>query len=196
MAVGQAAGEGDQTVKDAASVPSAGLPPEWMDGLAAPWDTPQPGAENHGPAARLSAGGMCWVAAHGGAGATMLAAAVGGVDVGCRWPDARHDEPARVLLVARTHLTGLRAAARALNAVREGRHPAGMELVGLVLVADLPGRLPATLRKQIRRLGAGVPVLRIPWIPQWRIGKRPDRLPRRLTQLGDLVDAARGADTR
>jgi len=142
----------------------------------------------------LSGDGVCWVATHGGAGATTLAAVVGGVDVGCRWPDAARHEPARILLLARTHEQGLRAASRALNAIREGRHPAGMELVALVLVADAPGRLPVPLLTRIRLLRSVVPVQRVPWIPQWRLGKTVDRLPGQLVRVGGLIQAAqRGA---
>ncbi|MEK8104338.1 hypothetical protein NKG94_02740 [Micromonospora sp. M12] len=95
---------------------------------------------------------MGWIAAHGGAGATTLTRLLGGIDLGCRWPDAALGEPARVMLVARTNAEGMRAAGRALNALREGRHPAGMRLVGLVLVADAPGRLPLPLARRIRVL--------------------------------------------
>lgn len=142
------------------------------------------------PVRPLSAPGVCWVAAHGGAGASTLAKVLGGTDVGCSWPDATRDEPARVLLVARTDAQGLRAAARSLNAVHEARHPAGMALVGLVLVADLPGRLPLELRSRIRLLRSKVPVWRVPWVPGWRLGRPADRLPRQLIKLGRVVSAA------
>jgi hypothetical protein len=142
------------------------------------------------PARPLSADGLCWVAAHGGAGASTLAKVLGGTDVGCRWPDATCGDPARVLLVARTDVQGLRAAARVFNAVIEGRHPEGMEFAGLVLVADLPGRLPFALRSRIRMLRSRVTVWRVPWIPQWRLGRQVDRLPRQLVKLGRVVQAA------
>ncbi|PRY29555.1 DUF6668 family protein [Pseudosporangium ferrugineum] len=138
---------------------------------------------------RLSGEGLAWVAAHGGCGATTLTAVLGGVDLGCRWPQAARNEPARVLLVARTHAQGLRAASRALNAIREGRHPADMQLMGLVLVADAPGGLPRPLLSRIKVLRSAVPVYRIPWIPAWRIGKKIDRLPRQVTKLEQRVRA-------
>lgn len=48
-----------------------------------------------------------WVNAHGGAGASTLAAVIGGIDIGCRWSDPSRREPGAVLLVARTHAAGL-----------------------------------------------------------------------------------------
>jgi len=109
------------------------------------------------------------------------------MDVGCRWPDPARVEPAHVILVARTHATGMRAASRALNAVREGRHPAGMKVVGLALVADAPGRLPRELIRRVRVLRAAVPVWRVPWIAPWRLGKQTDRLPSQVTKLSALI---------
>lgn len=153
------------------------------------WQPHQPRTAAPAPAGRLSEHGVAWVSAHGGCGATTLTAVLGGVDLGCRWPNAGRHEPARVLLVARTHAQGLRAASRALNAVREGRHPAGMELVGLVLVADAPGRLPRTLVSRVKVLRSAVPVHRIPWIAPWRVGRKVDRLPRQVTRLEQRVRA-------
>jgi len=136
----------------------------------------------------LSARGMGWVAAHGGAGATTLSIVLGGTDLGARWPDAARAEPARVMLVARTHAQGLRAASRGMNALREGRHPAGMELVGLVLVADAPGRLPSPLVARIRLLRSIVPVWRVPWIAPWRLGNQAPDLPKQAEGLGRIVE--------
>ncbi|MDQ0987055.1 hypothetical protein QFZ71_004338 [Streptomyces sp. V2I9] len=135
----------------------------------------------------LSAEGLGWVGAHGGAGASTLARVLGGTDLGCAWPDPARGEPARVMLVARTHADGMRAASRALNALREGRHPAGMELVALVLVADAPGRLPLVLANRVRILRSAAPVRRIPWIAAWRMGKETRRLPKQLFRLGALA---------
>jgi len=127
--------------------------------------------------------GLAWVGAHGGAGVTTLAAVLGGVDVGCRWPQPDLAEPARILLVARTHASGLHTASMTLNAMREGRHPSGMTLVGVVLVADAPGSLPRSLVNRIKVLRSAAPVQRIPWIPQWRVGEQPNRLPRQVDAL-------------
>lgn len=144
----------------------------------------------------LSEDGIGWIGAHGGAGATTLARLLGGTDIGCRWPDARLAEPARVMLVGRTHLDGLRAVSRALNAMREGRHPAGMRLLGVVLIADAPGRLPAPLVSRIRLLRSVAPVYRVPWIPSYRVGEAPRRQPRQLARLANVVDARRESSRR
>jgi hypothetical protein len=136
----------------------------------------------------LSEDGIGWIGAHGGAGVTTLTRMLGGTDIGCRWPDARHAEPARVMLVGRTNMDGLRAVSRALYAMREGRHPAGLRLVGVVLVADAPGRLPTPLTARIRLLRSVAPVHRVPWIPAYRLGEAPKRQPRQLARLATVVD--------
>ncbi|MFI6078683.1 DUF6668 family protein [Actinoplanes sp. NPDC051343] len=147
------------------------------------------GADEIGPEQRsgLSPAGFAWVAAHGGCGATTLASVLGGVDLGCRWPQPERTEPTRVLLVARTHAGGLRAASQTLNAMREGRHPAGMKLVAVVLVADAPGGLPRILADRIRLLRSVAPVYRIPWVASWRSGQNLTTLPQPLEKLGRLV---------
>ncbi|WP_203901679.1 DUF6668 family protein [Virgisporangium aliadipatigenens] len=140
---------------------------------------------------RLSTRGVAWVGVHGGAGVSTLASVIGGTDLGCRWPDPEAGEPARVLLVARTNSSGVWASSRALNAIREGRHPVGMEVVSLVLVADAPGRLPMRLARRIRVLRSAVPIHRIPWIPEWRLGSEAKRTPRELHRLAALADVER-----
>ncbi|MFD0820908.1 hypothetical protein ACFQ0D_21960, partial [Micromonospora zhanjiangensis] len=77
----------------------------------------------------------------------------------------------------------------ALNAMREGRHPPGMRLPALVLVDDAPGRLPIALYSRVRVLRSVAPVCRVPWIPEWRAGRRPRSIPRQLVRLGQLVGA-------
>ncbi|WP_406079048.1 DUF6668 family protein [Micromonospora sp. NBC_00858] len=137
----------------------------------------------------LSRTGLSWVAAHGGAGTSTLAAALGGDDLGCRWPDESRAEPGRILLVARTHSGGLQSAARAMGALREGRHPPGMELLGLVLVADAPGSLPRPLARRVRVLRSVAPVWRVPWIEPWRIGAEARQVPKALLRLAAFVES-------
>ncbi|WP_185932810.1 DUF6668 family protein [Streptomyces sp. WAC 01325] len=133
---------------------------------------------------RRQAPGFSWVSAHGGAGATTLAEVLGGSDVGARWPDPAEREPSRIVLVARTHATGLKAASRAMDFLRSGRHPPGLELTALVLVADAPGRLPIALSRRVRVLSSAGPTFRVPWIPAWRVGERSDKA---LSSLADLA---------
>ncbi|MEU3143566.1 MULTISPECIES: hypothetical protein [unclassified Streptomyces] len=128
-----------------------------------------------------------WVKAHGGAGASSLADALGGVDVGARWPEPARGEPRRVMLVGRTSARGLRSVSRALGALKDGKAPQGIDLLGVVLVADAPGRLPLSLLRRIRVVRSVTHVHRVPWIPAWRVGGQPTYLPRQLSALADLV---------
>ncbi|MEU4569461.1 hypothetical protein [Micromonospora sp. NPDC023956] len=158
---------------------------------ADPTAVPPPQAYGLGlpPRRSLAAEGIGWIAAHGGAGATTLTRLFGGTDLGCRWPDAALAEPAQVMLVARSNADGLRAASRALNALREGRHPPGMRLTGLVVVADAPGGLPLALGRRIRVLRSVAPLHRVPWLPSLRLGRLPGRLPKGLSRLATAVGA-------
>lgn len=46
-----------------------------------------------------------------------------------------------------------------------------VDLLGLAVVADAPGRLPGPLRDLVRLVGGGVPHLwRVPWSEDWRLG--------------------------
>lgn len=135
-----------------------------------------------------------WVKAHGGAGATSLAESLGGVDVGARWPEPGRGEPRRIVLVGRTSAHGLRAVSRALGALSEGNAPKGLDLLGVVLVADAPGRLPLSLLRRIRIIRSVTRVHRVPWIPAWRVGGEPTYLPRQLGALAELVGTGPGAD--
>ncbi|MEU9136153.1 hypothetical protein AB0D33_09330 [Streptomyces sp. NPDC048404] len=130
-----------------------------------------------------------WVKAHGGSGATSLAEVFGGVEVGARWPDPARGEPRRVVLVGRTSARGLRSVSQALGALNDGHAPQGLELLGVVLVADAPGRLPLGLLRRIRVLRSVARVHRVPWIPAWRTGGRPKSVPGQLARLAELVGA-------
>ncbi|MFG2307464.1 hypothetical protein ACGFS9_02060 [Streptomyces sp. NPDC048566] len=125
--------------------------------------------------------------AHGGAGATSLVETFGGVDVGARWPDPARGEPRRVVLVGRTSARGLQSVSQALGALKEGNAPQGLDLLGVVLVADAPGRLPLSLLRRIRVLRSVARVQRVPWIPAWRTGGRSTSIPRQLAALSRLV---------
>lgn len=149
----------------------------------APWDTPGRTRTARG----RSRDEVGWVKAHGGAGTTSLVEALGGVDLGARWPDPARGEPRRIVLVGRTSAGGLQAVSRALGALTEGDAPHGLDLLGVVLVADAPGRLPLSLLRRIRVLRSAARVHRVPWIPAWRMGGRPAAAPRQLSVLAKLV---------
>ncbi|MEU5092915.1 DUF6668 family protein [Streptomyces sp. NPDC021356] len=126
-----------------------------------------------------------WVATHGGAGTTTLAAVYGGHDCGRHWPGP--DAPRSVLLVARTHAAGLEAVVRAVEVFRGGGAPAGLDLDAVVLVADAPGRLPRPLAQRVGPIEAVVDVHRVPWIAAWRLGDLSGRPPRGTEPLARLT---------
>ncbi|KAF4410155.1 hypothetical protein CRI70_31805 [Streptomyces sp. Ru87] len=174
-------------------------PEIWVRGPVAPpprAEVPPPGAEpgaGAGPESAAApspvprAGGPAWVSAHGGAGASTLAAVLGGVDSGNRWSDPARGEPRDVLLVARTHAAGLTALSQWLDLYRRGEHPPGVEILGAVLVADAPGRLPRQLAQRVKVIGSVVNVHRVPWVPTWRTGKLDGPLPREIGALARVL---------
>lgn len=133
---------------------------------------------------------LAWVAVHGGAGTSTLAAVFGGVDVGRSWPRPDQGEPGSILLVARTHAAGLLAVSQTLDLFRRGEHPPGLTLVAVALVADAPGRLPRQLLQRIKVIGSAVDVHRVPWVPAWRTGDLTAPVPRETAALGRLLTDA------
>ncbi len=115
-----------------------------------------------------------WVGVHGGAGESTLERLFSGsCATGHCWPiaSAVATVPA-VVLVARTDARGLRAVQRAVRALVEDRLP--VDLLGLVLMADAPGRLPRVLRDLAGVVGGAVPrVWSLPWVEAWRAGEIP-----------------------
>ena len=115
-----------------------------------------------------------WLGAHGGAvESTLEELFAGSRAAGHVWPLAPiGDPPARVVLVARTHAHGLKAAQLAIRDWAAGGVP--VVLLGLVLIADAPGRLPHALRQLAGLIAGGAPaVWSLPWIEAWRVGDPP-----------------------
>jgi hypothetical protein len=113
-----------------------------------------------------------WVGAHGGAGESTLELLVPeSRAAGHAWPVTRPGlPPARVVLVARTNAGGLRAAQLAATEWASGGVP--VELEGLVLIADAPGRAPRALKDFAELVAGGVPMVwRLPWVEEWRTGE-------------------------
>lgn len=142
--------------------------------------------------------GVFWLGVHGGAGESVLADLLGGVPCHHRWPlrsaDGEVQAPAQVFLVARQNQRGLGAASRAARAWASGAHP-DVELQGLVLMADAPGKTPKSLAAQTRVISGGVPrTWVVPWIEELRLTGAVDwesltREPRKvLTALAEVVD--------
>jgi len=129
------------------------------------------------PAGGAVAGTCALLGVHGGAGvSTLLRAgltAAGAADAQRQWPPA-----GPVLLVARTSTSGLE---RARDAARQ--HAAGgtgpqVRLLGLVLVADAPGRLPARLAALADLVcGAFDRTWQLPWLQEWRLAGAAEPLP-------------------
>lgn len=115
-----------------------------------------------------------WVGVHGGAGESTLASVSSGTRVADHaWPQvATAGVNPVVVLVARTHARGLLAAQAA--AAHWAAGTSGVDLLGLVLIADAPGRLPRPLKDLSALVAGGVPrVWRLPWHEPWRLGEVP-----------------------
>jgi len=132
-----------------------------------------------------------WVGAHGGAGTTTLAEAVpGGVDLGRAGP-WEHGLALPAVVVCRGSARGL-SAARTFAA----RSPADAALLGLVVVADMPGRRrPKALAEGLYLTsGAYTAVWEMPWVPAWHLGEDPSPAnnPRAVPELLRVLWAAVG----
>ncbi|MFJ8017569.1 DUF6668 family protein [Streptomyces sp. NPDC096339] len=127
--------------------------------------------------------------AHGGAGATTLATVFGGFDAGSRWPDLAAGAPGRILLVARTHASGLQAVSQVLDMIRRNEQPSGTVIQAVVLVADAPGRLPPELAKRIKVISSVVEIHRVPWMSTWRMGDLSGPAPRETSALSKLINS-------
>ena len=138
---------------------------------------------------------LVWcLGAHGGAGESTLAELNGQWRAaGHAWPQSADGTPLKVVLVARTSGRGLRAAQKAATQWASGLAPA-TDLLGLVLVADAPGRLPKPLRELSQLLSGGVPrVWTLPWVEEWRLGGPVDSTtaPQHVKQLVDQIETLR-----
>ncbi|SOD72936.1 hypothetical protein SAMN05892883_2249 [Jatrophihabitans sp. GAS493] len=126
-----------------------------------------PAAPLSGTAGQSTVGLM---SVHGGAGARTLAAVLPGTHyIGGGWPT---DWPRPVLLVCRSNYRGYAAAQEFARAYRDDEAlRACVELAGVVVVADCPGRMPAPLRRLERLVSGALPVVgHVPWMPEWRLG--------------------------
>lgn len=117
---------------------------------------------------------LWWLGVHGGAGESTLAQLVpGSRAAGHAWPDGYNGAPTNVVLIARSNASGLGAAQRAAIEWAAGTLPS-VNLVGLVIVADAPGKLPRPLRELAHLVAGGVPQSwHVPWIEAWRLGETP-----------------------
>ena len=114
------------------------------------------------------------VGAHGGAGASTWAQILEVGDAGTAWP--QHVNPTRALSIVvccRSTAAGLRAAQDVGIEWASGALPG--QLVGLIVGADAPGRLPHSLRAQLQITSGAFPHCTfVPWQAQWRLAKEND----------------------
>ena len=147
-----------------------------LTGPAAPQPgVPQPDAEMQLPQVRHALGAeLWWAGTHGGAGESVLASlAPTWRAAGHAWPYHEDGSTARVVLVCRSHASGLLRAQAALTQWAAGS-VFGVELLGLVVVADAPGRLPKPLRDLTDLVAGGAPrAWRVGWQEKWRQGNPP-----------------------
>ncbi|MFI7059821.1 DUF6668 family protein [Kribbella sp. NPDC050124] len=140
---------------------------------------------------------LWWVGVHGGAGETTMSLLLPGTRAANhRWPIPPPPVPTPVILVARTNGSGLRAAQRAAIEWASGVVQ-GVAVLGLVLIADAPGRLPRVLDDFADIVGGGVPrVWDIPWIEEWRRGEAPtpDNTPDEVFEVLESIYALRASN--
>ncbi|WP_104141239.1 DUF6668 family protein [Arthrobacter sp. ZGTC131] len=114
-----------------------------------------------------------WVTGvHGGAGESRLSNILAGArPTEHAWPvpEDGYGKPA-VLLACRSDMRGLKAAQSALIQWASGAAP-DVELLGLAVLADAPGKLPKALGEFTVLVGGGAPRLwMLPWVESWRLG--------------------------
>jgi hypothetical protein len=121
--------------------------------------------------------GRLWVmGVHGGAGETTVATHLQGelfptAATEHRWPDGSPGQ-APLVLVGRTNVAGLQRLQEVATLWAAGVLP-GADLLGAVLVADAPGRLPSPLASLSRLVAGGVPhVWRLDWNEGVRLGEQ------------------------
>lgn len=135
---------------------------------------------------------LLWiVGAHGGAGASTWARILNVGDAGASWP--QHVNPTRALSIVvccRSTAAGLRAAQDVAIEWASGALPG--QLVGLVVGADAPGRMPRELR-EFREVASGAypRSVFVPWQAQWRFARENDvnTTSRRINKIAATVAA-------
>lgn len=118
-----------------------------------------------------------WLGVHGGAGESTLAALSPerSAAAGHAWPRSTSGNQTPVVLVARSNAAGLRATQ---NALREwGAGLTSSNVLGLVVMADAPGRMPRALRDRLTVAAGGGPrTWTVPWVNAWRF-EEPTNVP-------------------
>lgn len=131
------------------------------------------------------------VGVHGGAGeSTLTRLVLGAKATAHRWPAT--DATPAVLMCARTSYAGLLAAQRAARAWAAGQTPS-LRLLGIVFIADAPGKLPRPLAEFRQLIAGGVPHhWFLDWHEPFRLGDAaapaPHSFRRSLAEINTLVE--------
>lgn len=163
-----------------------------------------PAPEDALPVKRTHGSATLWVVgAHGGSGESTLAE----LDeswkaAGHAWPELANGAPVACVVVARTNVRSLLSARTALTQWAASAAGESVRLLGLVLVADAPGKAPVPIRDLAKVVGGGAPrVWHVPWVEAWRLGdpvteRTPRAVSKLVSQLRSLAaTATAGADT-
>jgi hypothetical protein len=162
--------------------------------------------------------GWLFVAAHGDSGAGLLAklswrayldavdhgaapssAPAFAVSAGRGWPNPRLEPPRPCVVVCRTSLHGLAWARDAAAQYLCGRAPEGLRLMGLLTIADQPGRLPPPLSTGRSLLtGLYAHSWHLPYLQQYRLfsGLPGAGLPPPHPAIDDVLTDIRATITR
>jgi hypothetical protein len=153
------------------AAPEAHEPPEAV--LSGPLKgMVEPDAADRLASCTVSGSAAPWVTgAHGGSGESRIADLIDGARATDHcWPVLQDGSKPRVLLVCRADMRGLTAAQSALTQWASGAAPA-VDLLGLAVLADAPGKTPKALRDFGAIVGGGAPRLwTLPWVEAWRHG--------------------------
>ena len=151
----------DTLIVDAPPAPVISAP---LRGMVEP-DT----ADRLGQATMTGTATLWVLGTHGGAGESRVADLLDGARAtGHHWPVTDKGPAPKVLLVCRADMRGLTSAQAALTQWASGAAP-DVELLGLAVLADAPGKTPKPLRDFAAIIGGGAPRLwTLPWVESWR----------------------------
>ena len=143
--------------------------------------------------ARPAGRGVWLLGAHGGSGARCLAAVLSGTrHAGKQWPTPTAGRE-QIVLVCRSSQRGLSAAQDHVRHFRDGELRQRLDLLGVIVSAAAPGKVPPPLRRLEKLLSGAVPILgEVPWQPAWRLGRAqpPTEMQAWLSKLQQALAAA------
>jgi len=148
----------------AAAVPPAAVISTPLRGMVEPDAADRLASRSMAGTARL------WVVGtHGGAGESRIADLIESARSADHcWPVLPGGGSPQVLLVCRADMRGLTTARNALTQWASGAAPQ-VDLLGLAVLADAPGKTPKALRDFTALVGGGAPRFwTLPWVDAWR----------------------------